>query len=42
MILRVLCLRARVLKIFADLGFKTFDVMLWKQFTVRISVPEVT
>lgn len=42
MILMVLCLRARVLKILTDLGLKTFDVMLWKQFTLMISVPEVT
>lgn len=41
MILMVLCLRARVLKIFTDLGLETFDVILWKQFTL-ISVPEVT
>lgn len=41
MILVVLCLRARVLKIFTDLSVKTFDVMLWKQFTL-ILVPEVT
>lgn len=42
MVLMVPCLRSRVLKIFTDVGFKTFDVMLWKQFALVISLPEMT
>lgn len=42
MVLMVLCLMTKVLEIFADLGFKTFVVVLWKQFTLIISVPEVS
>lgn len=42
MILTALCLRARDLKIFTDLALTTFDVVPWKQFTLMISVPEVT